>query len=159
MARTIIIDGYNLAFASGKIRPALLKEKKEGRELLLDILAGYKKTFGYDITVIFDGAEGREQKTDRVRGIKVIYSKPPQNADRVIKERAAVLKKTKALTVVTSDRELAHYVKGRQVEVIGSGAFLDRMDQELNRRGADKEKLGRIEVKEWMEFFGLKEKE
>ena len=158
MARTIIIDGYNLAFASGRVRPVLLKDKNQGRDLLLDILAGYKKAFGYNITVVFDGAEGKEQKTDRVRGIKVIYSKPPQNADRVIKDRAAIMKKTKALTVVTSDRELAHYVKGRQVEVIGSGAFLDRMDQEMSRRGADKEKPGRIDVKEWMEYFGFKEK-
>ena len=77
----------------------------------------------------------------------------------MIKDKAAVLKKTKALTVVTSDRELAHHVKGRQVEVIGSGAFLERMESELSRRGADKEKPGRIDVKEWMEFFGLKEKE
>ncbi|MDQ7797415.1 MAG: NYN domain-containing protein [Candidatus Edwardsbacteria bacterium] len=159
MAKTIIIDGYNLAFASGKIRPVLLKEKKEGRALLLDILAGYKKALGYDITVIFDGAEGKEHKTDRVRGIKVVYSRPPQNADRVIKDQAAILKKTKALTVVTSDRELAHHVKGRQVEVIGSGQFLQRMEGELSRRGADKERPGRIDVKEWLEYFGIKGKE
>jgi len=159
MAKTIIIDGYNLAFASNAIRPALLKEKQKGRQLLIELLAGYKKAFGYDITVIFDGAEGREPKADRVRGIKVAYSRPPQNADRVIKDKAAVLKKTKALTVVTSDRELAHHVKGRQVEVIGSGVFLDKMEREMTHRGADKEKPGRIDVKEWMEFFGIKEKE
>jgi predicted RNA-binding protein with PIN domain len=159
MAKTIIIDGYNLAFASGKIRPVLLKEKKEGRVLLLDILAGYKKAFGYDITVIFDGAVGKEHKTDRVRGIKVVYSRPPQNADRVIKDKAAILKKTKALTVVTSDRELAHHVKGRQVEVIGSGSFLEKMEREMTSRGADKEKPGRIDVKEWMEYFGITEKD
>lgn len=159
MAKTIIIDGYNLAFASNTIRPALLKEKQKGRQLLIELLAGYKKAFGYEITVIFDGAEGKGHKTDRVRGIKVVYSKPPQNADRVIKDRAAILKKTKALIVVTSDRELAHYVKGRQVEVIGSGAFLEKMEREMSARGADKEKPGRIDVKEWMEYFGFKEKE
>ncbi|HBZ87013.1 MAG: hypothetical protein A2509_03365 [Candidatus Edwardsbacteria bacterium RIFOXYD12_FULL_50_11] len=159
MAKTIIIDGYNLAFASGKIRPVLLKEKKEGRALLLDILAGYKKALGYDITVIFDGAEGKEHKGDRVRGIRVFYSKPPQNADRVIKDKASIMKKTKTLTVVTSDRELAHHVKGRQVEVIGSGAFLEKMEREMTLRGADKERPGKIDVKEWMEYFGIKGKE
>jgi len=159
MAKTILVDGYNLAFASAKIRQALLKEKQKGRQLLVELLAGYKKAFGYDITVIFDGAEGKEQKADKERGIKVIYSKPPQNADRVIKDKAALLKKTRPVTVVTSDRELAHYVQGRQVEVIGSGEFLKRMESELSRRGADKEKSGKIDVKEWMEFFGIKSKE
>ena len=159
MAKIILVDGYNLAFASGKIRKALLKEKQKGRKLLVELLAGYKKAFGYDITVVFDGAEGREQKTDREKGIKVIYSKPPQNADRIIKDRTALLKKTRQVTVVTSDRELAHYVRGRQVEVVGSGEFLKRMDSEISRRGADKEKPGRIDVKEWMEFFGIKGKE
>lgn len=158
MAKTIIIDGYNLAFASNAIRPALLREKQKGRQLLVELLAGYKKAFGYDITVIFDGAEGKEHKGDKVRGIKVIYSKPPQNADRVIKDKATILKKTRTLTVVTSDRELAHQVKGRQVEVIGSGAFLEKMEREMSRRGMDKEKPGRIDVKEWMEYFGFKEK-
>jgi predicted RNA-binding protein with PIN domain len=157
MARCLIVDGYNLAFASGRVRPVLLKEKKQGRALLLDILAGYKRAFGHDITVVFDGAEGGAQKGETVRGIKVIYSRPPQNADRVIKDKAAALKKTKPLTVVTSDRELAHYVKGRQVEVVGSGEFLKRMESELACRGADKEKPGRIDVNDWLEFFGFRD--
>lgn len=155
MAKTIIIDGYNLAFASNSIRPALLNEKQRGRQLLIELLAGYKKAFGYDITVVFDGAEGREQKAATVRGIRIVYSKPPQNADRVIKDRTAVLKKTRPVTVVTSDRELAHYVRGRQVEVVGSGEFLKKIESELERRGADKEKPGRIDVKEWMEYFKI----
>ena len=159
MAKTIIIDGYNLAFASDRIRPALLKDKQKGRELLVELLAGYKKTFGFDITVVFDGANGHTDKCSAKRGIRIVFSRPPQNADRVIKDKAAVLKKTKALTVVTSDRELAHHVKGRQVEVIGSGAFLEKMEREMTSRGADKEKPGRIDVKEWMEYFGFKEKE
>jgi predicted RNA-binding protein with PIN domain len=159
MPRSLIIDGYNLAFASGKIRPALIKEKQRGRQLLIELLAGYKKAFGGDITVVFDGAEGREQKADRERGIRIVYSKPPQNADRVIKDKAALLKKTRPVTVVTSDRELAHYVRGRQVEVVGSGEFLKRMESELSRCGGDKEKPGKIDVKEWMEFFGIKSKE
>lgn len=157
MARTIIVDGYNLAFASPAIRPALLKEKQKGRQLLVEMLAGYKRAFGYDITVVFDGAEGREQKAGRERGIRVIYSRPPQNADRVIKDLAASLKKARALTVVTSDRDLAHHVKGRQVEVTGSGEFLKRVESELEARGAGPEKTGRIDVKQWMEFFGIKE--
>lgn len=159
MARTIIVDGYNLAFASNAIRPELIKEKQRGRRLLLELLAGYKKAFGHDIMVVFDGTEGKEQKADRERGIRIIYSKPPQNADRVIKDRAALLKKTQAVTVVTSDRELANHVRGRQVEVVGSGAFLEKMEREMTSRGADKEKPGRINVKEWMEYFGITEKE
>jgi len=157
MSKTIIIDGYNLAFVSNSIRQALLKEKQKGRELLIELLAGYKKAFGYDITVIFDGADGTEEKAARVKGIRVIFSKPPRNADRVIKDRAAVLKKTKVLTVVTSDRELAHYVKGRQVEVIGSGAFLERMEQELTRRGLENEKPTKFDPGEWMEYFKIEE--
>ncbi len=157
MARTIIVDGYNLAFASNAIRPELIKEKQRGRRLLLELLAGYKKAFGHDIMVVFDGAEGKEQKADRERGIRIIYSKPPQNADRVIKDRAALLKKTQAVTVVTSDRELANHVRGRQVEVVGSGEFLKRMEGQLARRGEGQEKPGRVDVKQWMEFFGIKE--
>ncbi|MBU1356650.1 MAG: NYN domain-containing protein [Candidatus Edwardsbacteria bacterium] len=159
MAKTIIIDGYNLAFASDRIRPALLKDKQKGRELLVELLAGYKKTFGYDITVVFDGADGHTDKCSAKRGIRIVFSRPPQNADQVIKNKVEIQKKSKTITVVTSDRGIVNYVKGRRVETVGSKTFLDRMEQELARRGADKEKPGRIDVKEWMEYFGFKEKE
>lgn len=159
MAKTIIIDGYNLAFASNRVRPVLLKDKQKGRDLLIELLAGYKKAFGYDITVVFDGVAGVVDKTSNKRGVKIAFSRPPQNADQVIKNKVETLKKSKTITVVTSDREIVNYVKGRRVETVGSKTFLDRMEQELARRGADKEKPGKIDVKEWMEYFGFKEKE
>ncbi len=103
----VIIDGYNLAHASGLLSGFGGDELEQAREELCDMLAAYKKAKAHKITVVFDAQYAPEHETrrDQVKGIAIRYSPHGRLADSVIKNMAR-REKERAI-VVTSDSDVA----------------------------------------------------
>jgi predicted RNA-binding protein with PIN domain len=123
----IIIDGYNLIRQSSRWSVLDIKDMQLGRETLLTALAEYKKKKAHRITVVFDAADapGVMDRNEKVRGISVIYSRPGESADEVIKRMATQFGE-KAL-VVSSDRDITGYAATRGAAVIDAPDFEMKM--------------------------------
>src|SRR5512138_1801594 len=100
----IIVDGYNLIRQSDVLRLHERQGLEAGRKALVHLLAGYRRSRGHRITVVFDGWLGGppQEERDREAGIDIIYSRRGEKADEVIKRLAR--QHADETVVVTSDR-------------------------------------------------------
>ncbi|MFA5181895.1 MAG: NYN domain-containing protein [Syntrophales bacterium] len=119
----IIIDGYNLIRQSEHLRRAEKFTLEEGRHSLIRFLIPYRERKGHRLTVVFDGWDGgsfREER-DREGGIDIIYSRKGEKADDLIKRMAE--RSGDELVVVTSDRDIGHFVERCGGTVVTSQIF------------------------------------
>ncbi len=141
MSVHIIIDGYNLIRQSNKLSDIDQRDIQSGRESLLDILAAYKKIKHHKITVVFDGANAPSflLHKDKIKGIKILFSRHGELADSVIKRMAAA-EKEKAL-IVSSDMDIVDYAESHGAATISSLRFEEKitMSSYIDIGGADME--------------------
>jgi len=119
----IIIDGYNLIRQSDRLRKAERFNLEEGRHSLIRFLIPYRERKGHRLTVIFDGWDGGsfQEERDREGGIDIIYSRKGEKADDLIKRMAE--RSGDELVVVTSDRDIGHFVERCGGTVVASQTF------------------------------------
>lgn len=127
MSIHILIDGYNLIRCSSSLSTLDQQDIQLGREALLHTLAAYKKIKHHMITVVFDGAHAPplSQSKDRVKGIKIKFSRSGETADTVIKKITA-REKEKAL-VVSSDRDVVDFAASQGAATISSPEFEEKI--------------------------------
>lgn len=126
----IYIDGYNLIRSSSLISSlGKMSTLEDERNALIDKLSSYKKFKNIPITVIFDGTKGGYLSVfeEKVRGIRVVYSKLDQTADELLIEKAKS-EKEKAI-VVSSDNEIIHKAKKYGCGVLSSGEFAKKVKE------------------------------
>jgi predicted RNA-binding protein with PIN domain len=124
----IAIDGYNFIKQSPELRRLEQIELQKAREGLIERLAQYKRMRSHAITVVFDGGPQGTGTGHRAhsRGIEVIFSKPGEKADDVLKRLAA--EKGGGVTVVTSDRDVALFAEKKGAVAIPVSDFAARME-------------------------------
>ncbi|MFP4056461.1 MAG: NYN domain-containing protein [Candidatus Brocadiia bacterium] len=158
----VIVDGYNLLFATGSHRQGGPEGVEQGRERLLDLLVRYARVEGHEITVVFDSSRhtGGAATQQRRPGLRVLVSHPPRTADDDILRlvRAAGSRGTR---VVTSDRELADACARCGARVVGAADFHRQLLARTRRAEAEEEELrlktqppSDQEVRRWLEAFG-----
>jgi predicted RNA-binding protein with PIN domain len=139
----IAIDGYNFIKQSPDLRRLEQIELQKAREGLIDRLAQYKGFKGHAITVVFDGGPQRTPSgnRERSRGIEIIFSKPGEKADDVLKRLAAERKG--GITIVTSDREVALFAEKKGAVAIPVSDFAEKMEiaQFYSLKGSETEML------------------
>lgn len=119
----IVIDGFNLIHAASFPRPRGTDEVAS----LVELLRRYKRIKGHSITVVLDGyLDGMPlEKSERLKGIHLIYSKLGEKADQVIERLAG--RWAGSCVVITSDRALAQSVEAKGTVVMGSEEFAARL--------------------------------
>jgi predicted RNA-binding protein with PIN domain len=156
MARHVIIDGYNLAYALKETRGTVRNDQDRTRQVLLDLLRRYKRIKPVEITVVFDGREGRGERRQRVAGIDVIYAAAPASADDEIRSMVKLAKDPGRLLVVSSDREVTRPSRCRGAETMPSGEFGDRLFAALERVSETAGKPAPADVERWLDLFSQK---
>ena len=133
MSLHIVIDGYNLIRQSPTLSVIEHRSLEEGRKALLECLASYKRVKHHAITVVFDGADAdtHMQRRTRWKGIAVLFSRPAELADSVI--RRIVTREQERAVVVTSDRGIADFAAEQGAATIGSIEFENRMKMAIRR--------------------------
>lgn len=152
----IIIDGYNFLLRGRKKATLGASELERGREEVIRRHAGYAAARQVRIVVVFDGQNGAGLAAGQQSGkIKVIYSRPPENADALIKRLVQAEKQPRNTLVVTSDRPLARFVQSCGAQLLSSEQWRQRLEQ--GRDSDLQEKHGRttdLNLDEWMKLFG-----
>jgi len=135
------------------------RDKPGARRGLMDELAEFARLKRAKVTVVFDGApEPHFADGASYRGIKIFYSDKGSNADERIKRFVDAARERRSLLVVTSDRELASYVRRCGVKVVRSGDFRTRMEAVLSESppvNEGSESVPQDEVPAWMRYFGV----
>ncbi|MDQ7780025.1 MAG: NYN domain-containing protein [Planctomycetota bacterium] len=175
----LIIDGYNLLYAQKDLPGTLSRPGIEAaRGRLVGRLDHFfargrrhaaKARHGRPpgAIVVFDGTRGARhaggERTHLTSGhVEIVFAGGGVSADSMILELVARKSRGLAMTVVTSDAELARAVRKSGAEVVSSDRFLERVDGSLARRarGSDDDtphcKLHGIppgEAEWWEKFF------
>jgi len=150
LAMSYLIDGNNVMCQ----RVGWHKDKSRARRTLLDdvaLLAGRKRI---TIKIVFDGApDPAFPDGARFKGITVCYAEKGSNADERIKKLVECSSERRTLRVVTSDRDLANYVRRCGAQVIRSGEFRKLLDETIANPDATEVKVNEPE-EGWMRYFG-----
>jgi predicted RNA-binding protein with PIN domain len=153
-----LVDGNNVMAQ----RVGWHRDKPGARRDLLDALARFAQAKGMRVAVVFDGApEQHFPDGSGFRGVRVYYGERGSNADERIKQMAEATRERRTLTVVTSDRALADYVRRLGVQVLRAGEFRRRIDDTLtktDKRAKESEAptgVASEEVDGWMRYFGV----
>jgi predicted RNA-binding protein with PIN domain len=116
-----LIDGYNVIRHDPDLRAREAESLEAGRSALLRLLARVAARVSDAFTVVFDGA----RRTGGVPGggrVQVLFSRPPESADDVIRRLAGTLRE--GAIVVTSDRAVQDSARRARAVVVGAEAFL-----------------------------------
>ncbi len=140
MALHLIVDGYNLLAQTGRIGGGTSLHSETAREALLRDLAAYRQRKSHAITVVFDGWQqgwGTEQREHRL-GLEIVFSRRGEKADQVIQRLAAEF--GAACAVVSSDREIADFVRAQGAFVMTAQEFAAKLREGLNSVGVSAHK-------------------
>jgi predicted RNA-binding protein with PIN domain len=125
--RQILIDGHNVMFAWEGVRQACLKDPRTGRQRVVEAASRYQaQRPGRKVVVVFDGRETPPWPSPNALGeggVRVIYSRPPQNADMVIREMVEKASGKEEVWVVSSDREVQSHARACGAKVFGAKSF------------------------------------
>jgi predicted RNA-binding protein with PIN domain len=127
MAR-LVVDGMNVI---GSRPDGWWRDRDGAVRRLLGRLGELVRAASDDVTLVLDGRPLDDMPEGTRDGVQVVYARRRGRdaADDRIVELVRGLDEPAAVTVVTSDRELASRVRELGAAVISAGALLKRLDR------------------------------
>jgi predicted RNA-binding protein with PIN domain len=121
----VIVDGYNVTKTG---YPDLPLEQQRTR-LVAGLVALVARS-GAEVTCCFDGATvGGHIPSMSRRGVRVLFSKPGEIADELIRRLVRAEPLGRPVVVVSSDREVADGVRRHGARPVSSAALVRRLDR------------------------------
>jgi predicted RNA-binding protein with PIN domain len=143
-------DGNNL------IGQPVARADRGTRRAFLDHLSALSRQRGGRFLVFFDGDD--QERTAAPPGIQVRYS-APISADEAILIRLAECRAPSEVTVVTNDRALAQHSRTAGARIMTWQEFTSKARAApAKRRGTGPPDEEKVNVDEWMQYFGLDKK-
>jgi predicted RNA-binding protein with PIN domain len=143
-------DGNNLIGQSAAAASADSRTRKS----FLSALHTYQRAGGGKFLVYFDGDDA--DRSASPPGVTVRYS-APTSTDEAILRRLREIRSPSEVIVVTNDRELTIRCHDEGAAVLTWNEFTTRMKSRCIRKGHRNEQPERVDVDEWMRYFGVKE--
>jgi predicted RNA-binding protein with PIN domain len=121
----LVVDGYNVTKTG---YPDLSLEQQRNR--LIGGLQALAARSGAEVTCCFDGATvaGRVPSLTG-RGVRVLFSKPGEIADELIRRLVRAEPAGRPVVVVSSDREVADAVRRAGARTVSAAALVRRLDR------------------------------
>ncbi|MFQ3566854.1 MAG: NYN domain-containing protein [Aggregatilineales bacterium] len=115
-----LIDGHNLIAAL----PDISLDDPHDEAKLVEKLRSFCVGRGAQCTVVFDnGLPGGRAPALSTTQVEVIFAGSNTNADRILQERICNQKDVRAMTVVSSDREVRAAAARRRIAVLRNDEF------------------------------------
>lgn len=153
----LIIDGNNVI---GK-RKTSVSDWRIVRKNFIQEMAKYVAKTGRKVKIVFDGIEDSNYPDGIIfKGVQIFYAKPGKDADERIKSMIRNVSYSRDITVVSSDRDLRSYVMGQGAKVLTREYFRSEFKKLSKTEETENKESNPIvdDIKEWLNFFGLSEK-
>ena len=113
----LLVDGYNVIYASETLKELAGDNLDAAREALLDALSDYHGTRDGELIVVFDAwrVPGGNERSFAFRNLHVVFTKEAETADAYIERTVHAMASSMEVTVATSDAL-------EQVIILGEGA-------------------------------------
>lgn len=136
--KQLILDGYNVINKVPELQATLERSLQAAREALIDYMA-YRSAHWcseFKVTVVFDA---RKVIADLMplqvrKGITIIFSEPPHDADEVIIRKLGQAKHASSITVVSDDNKIANHVRAYKGKLLRVREFVDWINKGENFR-------------------------
>ena len=114
----LLVDGYNVIYASDKLKSLAATDLKAARDALIDILINFQGYRREHVILVFDAykVRGGSEHVEEQAGLLIVYTKEAETADQYIEKAAHEIGKKHRVTVATSDAI-------EQVIVMSAGAI------------------------------------
>ncbi len=149
-----LIDGHNLIAAMPDID---LDEPDDEVRLVARLREWALADRRRRVLVIFDRGlvAGKDPRLSRGR-VQVYFAPSGQTADSLLRRRIEQVEDPRAVTLITSDREIIAAANARRMGHMFSEAFAVRLGEDLQPAPAepDEPTLSPAEVQEWLDLFG-----
>ncbi|MBU4173589.1 MAG: NYN domain-containing protein [Actinobacteria bacterium] len=141
MTGRIIVDGYNLMYASERLESILREDFEAARQTLLSDLVEYCDREEREVEVVFDaaGAGGAERHEKRSRFLSVTFTAGGKTADACVEALIYGVPRGGAgsVTIVTGDYEIQRIASGVGMLRMSSREFLEEMRDSEERWRAE----------------------
>ena len=154
----IVVDGYNLLLRNRKKSTYTEAALERMREELIQKAVTFAAGKNIRIILVFDGQSGIPLESESRTGkIKVLFSRPPENADTVIKSIIQRHRQPREILVVTSDQPLARFARSCRCQLLSSEAWWGKLTEA--QADAQDERYGHgrdLDLAAWLKIFGEK---
>lgn len=153
----IVIDGNNLIGSS----PDISLDDPAARKKILLLVRKYQESRNGNFIVVFDGSpEGTYSSGAPASKFSVVYPRYGCSADDEIKEILNGYSDFRSVKLVSSDRDLKDFARGKGAKTVNSIEFYFELKKVYRLNGKKEEKLKRIhnklskkEVERWLKVF------
>ena len=131
----LIVDGYNLIFASAELK-TLAKDRLDlARSRLMDMLSNYAGFTKSELVLVFDGfrTPGNPGSRSDYHNIHVAFTKDGETGDAYIEKIADEIGKNYSVRVVTSDNLIRLSALRSGVLRCSAGEFINELDWVLGQ--------------------------
>ncbi|MBR4760292.1 MAG: NYN domain-containing protein [Lachnospiraceae bacterium] len=127
----LLVDGYNVIFASSELSALARDNYDAARGKLMDMLSDFQGTRSGPLWVVFDAykVKGGVEHVEDFLNIKVVYTKENQTADMFIEKTVHEMRKQYDITVATSDGLEQVVSRGQGARMISSRELLRLMEE------------------------------
>ncbi len=126
----LLIDGYNIIFASDELSRVARDNLEDARLLLIEKVCDYSVFRKCEIILVFDAykVKGSVREVEKVRNISVVYTKEAETADAYIEKITRELGKKHIVRVATSDGVEQMIILGNGAQRLPASAFIKELD-------------------------------
>lgn len=137
----LLIDGYNLIYASEELSELADSDFGAARDRLIDILCNYRGFSDEKIILVFDAykVKGGLGSKEKIRNIDVVYTKEAETADMYIEKVTKTIANKSYVRVVTSDGLEQLIILGHGAYRVSSREFLEEVEAMGSFGGNDAE--------------------
>ena len=151
-----IVDGYNLIYQVGQLKKSLSDSLEAARFNLELAIRNYLVAKNVSVYLIYDGAKVGYFESMTYKNLKVIFSKPTENADQLIKRIVRQHPRKNQITVVTLDNDILQYIRSAGAGSMTPREFFQRIskcEQQVDISQKYNATLSPEEIQEWLALF------
>lgn len=127
----LLVDGYNVIFASRELSELAGVNVDAARQKLMDWLCNYQGYKKCELILVFDAyrVEGHTCEILEYHNIHVVYTKEAETADQYIEKTAHEIGRKYRVTVATSDGLEQVIIRGQGCGLLSSRELLEEIEQ------------------------------
>lgn len=158
----LLVDGYNLAHAAPHLWPGVPQDLEGTRRAVIQSLSAWTRRTGGSVVLVFDGGQVPSRPSPGPPLVEVVFSRPPDKADDVIKQALRQVHGSRRARLVSSDGELRRWARRHGIRSTSAAEFVEELerpaepakDKPMPSRELDPHlELDEAEVDEWARLF------